>query len=191
MSDFHHPDYLDAGTAQRLSLFDRILEPVRRLFRWLGVLLLGVLIFLPVMQVVLRQFQSPFIGAEELARFMLICVVFVTLPYVVSSGASVRMEELLHALPGRLRRGLRIFIPLTGALAFGAAAVSVAVATMRNLDNETPTLQIPYWVFFSAAFLGLLLAAIECTAQFVKAWRNDPLYLTFAAEHSPEEAPDL
>lgn len=191
MSDFHHPDYVDAGTAQRLSLFDRILEPVRRLFRWLGVLLLGVLIFLPVMQVVLRQFQSPFIGAEELARFMLICVVFVTLPYVVSSGASVRMEELLHALPGRLRRGLRIFIPLTGALAFGAAAVSVAVATMRNLDNETPTLQIPYWVFFSAAFLGLLLAAIECAAQFVKAWRNDPLYLTFAAEHSPEEAPDL
>jgi TRAP-type C4-dicarboxylate transport system permease small subunit len=191
MSELHDPDYLDARAAQRLSRFDRILEPVRRLFRWAGVLLLAVLISLPVMQVVLRQFGSPFIGAEELARFMLICVVFVTLPYVVSSGAAVRMEELLHALPHRLRRGLRIVIPITGALGFGAAAVSVAVATMRNLDNETPTLQIPYWVFFSAAFLGLLFAAVECAAQFVKACRDDPLYLTFAAERSPDGAPDL
>lgn len=191
MADFHDPDYLDAGTAQRLSRFDRVLEPVRRLFRWAGVLLLAVLIFLPVMQVVLRQFGSPFIGAEELARFMLICVVFVTLPYVVSSGASVRMDELLNALPHRLRRGLRIAIPLTGALGLGAAAVSVAVATMRNLDNETPTLQIPYWVFFSAAFVGLLLAAIECAGQFVKGWRDDPLYLTFEAERSPDGDPDL
>lgn len=189
MSDLNSDDYLDVTHADaRVGMADRVLEPVRRVFRAVSVLLLAVMIGLPVLQVVLRQFFSrPFMGAEELARFMLICVVFVTLPYVVSSGASIRMEEVLSALPERLRRVLRVAIPATGGLAFAVAATSVAIATLRNLDNATPTLNIPYWIFFASGFLGLTLAAVECALQTLKAWRHDPLYVTFAQEQPSED----
>jgi TRAP-type C4-dicarboxylate transport system permease small subunit len=167
---------------------DRTVEPLRKFVRWIGIVLLVVMIGLPTLQVFLRQFlRAPFVGAEELARFMLICVVFVTFPYVVSSGANIRMEELLLALPRRVQYLLKVVIAATGSLAFGVAAWSVAVATARNLDNATPTLGIPYWVFFSAAFLGLLLAAVECAVQLYKALRNRPLYVTFAEEQPPDE----
>lgn len=189
MSDLNSDDYLDVTHADaQVGTADRVLEPVRRVFRAVSVLLLAVMIGLPVLQVVLRQFFSrPFMGAEELARFMLICVVFVTLPYVVSSGASIRMEEVLSALPERLRRVLRVAIPATGGLAFAVAATSVAIATLRNLDNATPTLNIPYWIFFASGFLGLTLAAVECALQTLKAWRHDPLYVTFAQEQPSED----
>ena len=141
---------------------DRVLAPIRRLTRVMGVVLLGVMISLPALQVVLREvIGRPFVGAEELARFMLICVVFVTLPYVVSSGGSIRMEEILAALPRWVQRPVRAIGAAVAGAAFAIAAGSVAIATLRNLDNATPTLGIPYWVFFSAAFLGLLVAAIE------------------------------
>ncbi|HVL72815.1 MAG TPA: TRAP transporter small permease [Beijerinckiaceae bacterium] len=167
---------------------DRTVEPLRKAVRWVGIGLLVVMIALPTLQVFLRQvLRAPFVGAEELARFMLICVVFVTFPYVVSSGANIRMEEALLALPRRLQYVLKVVIAATGLLAFGVAAWSVAVATVRNLDNATPTLGIPYWVFFSAAFLGLLLAALECGVQLYKALRDRPLYVTFAEEHPPDE----
>lgn len=167
---------------------DRRVEPFRKAIRRLGLALLFVMIGLPALQVFLRSIlRTPFVGAEELARFMLICVVFVTLPYVISSGASIRMEEMISSLPAAIRRGLRVLITGTAAIAFTVAAYSVAVATLRNLQNATPSLGIPYWVFFSAAFLGLLLSGVECAVQFVKALQNRPLYVTFAEEQPPDE----
>lgn len=175
------------GRVGRITL-DPAVEPLRKTLRWLGVVLLVVLIALPALQVFLRAVVGhPFVGAEELARFMLICVVFVTLPYVVSSGSSIRMEELLSALPRGVQRPLRIVSPGAASVAFGIAAYSVAVATLRNLDNATPTLGIPYWVFFSAAFLGLVVAAIESAVQFVKSLYGLPLYVSFAEELPPDE----
>jgi TRAP-type C4-dicarboxylate transport system permease small subunit len=189
MSDGRQSDYLDlSAPGARIGLADRLLEPVRWLFRWAGMTLLAVMIGLPMLQVILRQFLGrPFIGAEELTRFMLICVVFITLPYVISAGVAIRMEELLGALPRRLRNALRVAIPLVGAAGFAIAALSVGLATLRNLGNTTPTLNIPYWVFFLAALLGLLFAAIESALQAVKAWRQRPLYVTFAQEQHDEQ----
>lgn len=189
MPDTSHPQ--PSVSPDERSALDRTLEPLRKAMRRAGVVLLFVMIALPALQVFLRAVVgSPFVGAEELARFMLICVVFITLPYVVSSGSSIRMEEILSALPRALQRPLRVLGAGAAALAFGIAAWSVAIATLRNLDNATPTLGIPYWVFFSAAFFGLFVAAVESAVQFVKALGDRPLYLSFAEEQPPDE-PDL
>jgi glutamyl-tRNA reductase len=51
---------------------DRGMLPIRKLFRWVGLALLTVMIALPVLQVALREFtRFSFIGAGELTRFML------------------------------------------------------------------------------------------------------------------------
>ena len=114
----------------------------------------------------------PFVGAEELTRFMLICVVFVTLPYVVASGANIRLEEGLNLMPHAVQaRRSTSLIAATGACRFAVAAAAIAVATLRNLQNATPTLGIPYWVFFSAAFFGLLFAAVEIRAAALEGAR--------------------
>lgn len=171
---------------------DRAMLPVRRLLRRLGLVLLSVMIGLPMLQVSLRELTAfSFIGAGELTRFMLICVVFLTLPYVVSSGANIRMEEFTAALPVRLQRLLKLLIAATAVAAFSFAAYSVALATARNLDNATPTLGIPYWIFFSAAFLGLMFAGVECLIQLVKVLRGQELYVSFAEEQPQEELPEL
>ena len=167
---------------------DRALAPIRMLLRWASLALIAVMILLPAIQVVLREvLDTPFIGAEELTRFMLICVVFVTFPYVVASGANIRLEELAHLFPKGLRRGIQVVIAASGTIVFGIAAASVAIATLRNLSNATPTLGIPYWIFFSAGFLGLFFASIECALQLWKALTSRPLYVTFADEALPDD----
>jgi TRAP-type C4-dicarboxylate transport system permease small subunit len=167
---------------------DRALAPVRRALRWVSLAVVAVMIALPAIQVVLREVLSlPFIGAEELTRFMLICVVFVTLPYVVVSGANIRLEEGLHLLPRPLQRVIQMAIAASGALTFGVAAAAIAVATLRNLQNATPTLGIPYWVFFSAAFVGFVVTAIEFALQLWKVATGRPPFVRFADEASPDD----
>ncbi len=185
------PD-IATDTAADATAADRLLAPIRWTLRRLAIALLAVLVTMPAVQVVLREvLRMPFIGAEELSRFMLICVVFVTLPTVIASGANVRMEEVLGAMPRRLQWGLRVLIAATGVAAFGAAAVSVLIATLRNLNNATPTLDIPYYVFFSAALLGLALSALECALQLVKTLLNQPIYVLTDEEREPEEVMEI
>ena len=167
---------------------DRTLGPVRLVLRWASLAMVAVMIALPAVQVVLREILNlPFIGAEELTRFMLICVVFVSFPYVVASGANIRLKEGLHLLPRAVQRVLHVTIAGTGALTLAVAAVAIAVAAMRNLQNATPTLGIPYWIFFSASFLGFLFAAIEFALQLWKALLDKPPYIAFADEASPDD----
>lgn len=170
------------------SVTDRMLDPARQVARVASLFLIGAMILLPFGQVILREILGmPFVGAEELTRFMLICVVFITFPYVVVSGSNIRLEELQQLFPRGLRRLLHILIAATGAVVLGIAATGIAVATLNNLDNATPTLGIPYWVFFSTAFAGFLLASIECLLQAWKAFRNAPLYVTFEDETAADD----
>lgn len=169
-------------------LADRLLNPVRKTLRLAGLVIIAVMIATPMAQVVMRQFFGiPLIGADELSRFMLISVVMLTVPYTVSSGASVRMEELQHVFPAPVQRALRVLIALLGLAAFAFAAWSVLTATLRNLNNATPTLGIPYYIFFSATAVGFLCAALEFALLAWKALVGLPMYVTFAAEQPTEE----
>jgi TRAP-type C4-dicarboxylate transport system permease small subunit len=167
---------------------DRALAPVRLVLRWASLLLVGLMIALPAVQVVLREILNmPFVGAEELTRFTLICVVFLTFPYVVVSGANIRLEEGLMLLPQAIRRIFHVAIAASGSITFAIAAASVATATLRNLQNATPTLGIPYWIFFAATFAGFAVAALECALQTWKAITRRPLYVTFGDEAAPDD----
>ena len=98
------------GDFQDISTFaiDRFVEPIRKAFRLLSVGLLTLVIVLPAVQIFLREVtHTPFIGAAELVRFMLICTVFIAFPYVVSSGSNIRMEEIQLTLPAVIVRWLR------------------------------------------------------------------------------------
>ncbi|HEX2020008.1 MAG TPA: TRAP transporter small permease subunit [Aurantimonas sp.] len=175
-----------ATVDSRFYAVDRLLEPIRWVFRIASLTVLVALVSLPFIQVILREiFSRPIVGAEELTRFMLICSVFLALPYVVAAGATVRMEELAAMLPERVLRLLKLLTAATAAAAFAVMAYASLVAISRNLDNATPTLGIPYWIFLGAAFASFTMTAIECAVQLTKVLQNRPLYIIFPMEAEP------
>ena len=63
------------------------LLPLRRLVRWLCLALLAGLIVTPLAQIVMRGvFNVPMSGAEEMARYFLICLTFLGGSYVTAEG---------------------------------------------------------------------------------------------------------
>ena len=107
----------------RTYAIDRAVEPLRWVFRWGSLVMLGAMVTLPFIQVVSREiFAMPIVGVEELARFMLICSVFVALPYVISAGANIRMEEIVGLMPAGFVRIAKIAAALTATATFAARA---------------------------------------------------------------------
>ncbi|WGF90698.1 TRAP transporter small permease [Marinivivus vitaminiproducens] len=184
-------EHADIGSHSDGSVLpiDRAMRPVRMIFRWLSLALLAVMVSLPFLQIILREFLArPIVGAEELARFMLICLVFVSLPHVVYAGANIRLEELIGMLPRRGLVAMRAVIAIATAAVFAVAATATLAAIAGNLNTTTPTMRIPYWIFLSSAFAGFALAAIETVLLLIKTLAGQPLYVLYPSEEPTEDS---
>ncbi len=132
-----------------------------RLLTIFVVIIMAGLVLVPTAQVIMRGvFVLPFIGAEELTRFLLICLIFCAYPLVVQHGENIVMGEFKAALPDRLRRLLNVFISLCAIGGTGFMAYVTAANISRNLKNATPTLGIPFYLFLGATLLGFAGAAL-------------------------------
>lgn len=124
-------------------------------------LLTAGLVLVPTTQVIMRSvFSLPFIGAEELTRFLLICLVFCSYPLVVARGENIVMGEIKAALPVKLRRVIDVTISLSAIAITGFLAWVTISNISKNLANSTPTLGIPFWIFLGATFFGFAGAVL-------------------------------
>lgn len=135
---------------------------LRRAVVWSSLALLALLILTPLAQIVMRGvFGHPFSGAEEMARVFLIALTFVAAAWVSREGGQVRMEEFQAMLPPLQRWWLQLAIEAAAVCTFATLFAATVATIMRNLDNRTSTLEIPFWLLFAPLLAGSLLLTIE------------------------------
>ena len=149
-----------------------VLHTIRAFVRGLSLLLLALLIVTPLAQVIMRGvFTLPMSGAEELARYFLICLCFLAASYVTVEGGQIRMEEVQAFLPERLRWCVQLLIEGAGTVFFGTVSAFAVLTISRNLDNQTATLEMPFPLFMAPLALGAGLLALETFVVFLERLR--------------------
>lgn len=145
----------------------------RKAVRRASLVLLAALVITPLAQITMRGvFNVPLAGAEELARYFLVCLTFLAASYVTQQGGQIRMEEFQALLPPKPRWILQLAVELSGVALFGILFVASVVTIARNLNSETPVLQIPFWLFFAPLALGSFMLAVETLAALAHTWRR-------------------
>ena len=149
----------------------KMLDTARTVVRWTSLALLALLIVTPLAQIVMRGiFNVPMSGAEELTRYFLICLVFIASPWVTQQGGQIRMEEFQALVPPKPRWLLQLAIDVAGIVMF-AIVFAAAISTIRNnLDNQTATLEMPFWLFFAPLVFGALMLIIETGVAFANTY---------------------
>ena len=149
------------------------MEFLRKAVRRASFVLLAALIFTPLAQITMRGvFNVPLAGAEELAKYFLICLTLLAGSYVTREGGQIRMEEFQFLLPPKPRWILQLVIEISGIAVFGVLFVASVVTVTRNLNSVTPVLEIPFWLFFAPLVVGSLLLVVETLAMLVHTWRR-------------------
>jgi TRAP-type C4-dicarboxylate transport system permease small subunit len=149
------------------------LAALRAAVRAASLVLLAALIVTPLAQITLRGiFNVPLAGAEELARYFLICLTFLAACYVTREGGQIRMEEFQPLLPARPRWLLQIAIEVSGIAVFAILFVASVVTVVRNINSQTPVLEMPFWLFFAPLVVGSLLLVVETAAMLAHTWRR-------------------
>jgi len=145
----------------------------RKAVRRASLVLLAALVVTPLAQITMRGvFNVPLAGAEELARYFLVCLTFLAASYVTQQGGQIRMEEFQAWLPPRPRWILQLLIEASGIALFAILFVASVVTVSRNMNSVTPILEMPFWLFFAPLVLGSLLLAVETLAMFLHTWRG-------------------
>jgi TRAP-type C4-dicarboxylate transport system permease small subunit len=152
---------------------NRLLAFTRTGVRWVSFVLLVLLVVTPLAQIVMRGvFNVPMAGAEELARYFLISLTFIAAAYVTREGGQIRMEEVQAMLPPRPRWIVQLVIELAGIAMFATLLVAGVVTIGDNLNNQTATLEMPFWLFMGPLVVGALLLVVETGAMFVHTLRR-------------------
>jgi TRAP-type C4-dicarboxylate transport system permease small subunit len=151
----------------------KLLGAVRAAVRWTSLALLAALIVTPLAQITMRGvFNVPMAGAEELTRYFLICLTFIAASYVTADGGQIRMEEFQALLPPKPRWLLQLLIEIAGVCVFGVLFVASVITVSRNLNSQTPVLEMPFLIFFAPLVLGSLLLIGETLAMLAHTWRS-------------------
>ena len=123
---------------------------------YLGVISLILLIGTILLQVILRfVFLKPLMGAEELTRYLVICVVMFPLAYSERSGSTIIMEEIQSMFPRVIRNTINMASHVLTTVVYAIVTVSAFSVMINNVTNRTATLEMPFWLFFLPAVLGL------------------------------------
>ena len=139
-----------------------------------SLVLLAALVVTPLAQITMRGvFNVPLAGAEELAKYFLICLTFLAASYVTREGGQIRMEEFQVLLPPQAALGAAARDRALAASRCSASCSSPRVVTVsRNMNSVTPVLEMPFWLFFAPLVLGSLLLVVETLAMLVHTWRT-------------------
>ena len=151
----------------------KLVHGLRAVVRWMCLALLAALIVTPLAQIVMRGiFNVPMAGAEELARYFLITLTFIGASYVTEQGGQIRMEEMQAVVPPRPRWILQLGIELSGIAMFGVLATAGIITVLNNLNNQTATLEMPFWLFMGPLVVGSVLLVVETVAAFEHTWKR-------------------
>lgn len=146
--------------------------PVWRLLQTIcliiSVIALGGLVVLPSVQIVLRSINMPFIGAEEVTRYLLIVATFIVVPVVTAESAQIKMDDFIRILPVRALRVWRAVIAAVSAGCFALVVTAIVQSIDITMGSRTPTVGIPFWLFNAPALVGLAAGAIEYLRQIVR-----------------------
>lgn len=150
----------------------KFLEAVRAAVRRTSLVLLALLVVTPLAQITMRGvFNVPMAGAEELARYFLICLSFIAASWVTEQGGQIRMEEFQALIPAKPRWILQLIVEVSGVAMFAVLFVASVITISRNWQSVTPTLEMPFWLFMAPLAVGSFLLVVETLVMLVHTWR--------------------
>lgn len=119
--------------------------------------------------------------AEEIDQILIVLVTFIGVGYAARLGRHIRMTALYDQLPATWQRWLMVVVnALTGGMLAALAWYAVLyVLQTRSVGSVTPALQIPLYLVYASAPVGLALGALQFLMTAVRNIIADEPYVSF------------
>jgi len=123
---------------------------------------------------------------EEIARYLLICTVFMGVAASVRRTRHIHVDFLYRLIPAKLGRVLSTLVDV-GRVVFFATAVGLTIQMMQRMGNLQMTIiDLPMNIIYGICAVGFAAAAIRSVQVMIENWRRGWSLLE-RPEHAVEE----
>ncbi|MBN1368185.1 MAG: TRAP transporter small permease [Dehalococcoidales bacterium] len=143
---------------------------ITRVMSVIGICFVAVMTLVTVADVVLRwSIDSPIKGAIEIVQYMMILIVFLTIPYVQYKKAHVSISLLVDKLPQKAQAviGSFVYILSLGIIGLMTTAAFIYFRRIWEAERYTTVLGIPISPFQLILTIGLFLLFIMILLDFL------------------------
>ncbi|NKB37039.1 MAG: TRAP transporter small permease subunit [Gammaproteobacteria bacterium] len=138
-----------------------MLSILEKLIRHTGVFCLAVLFLLMLVQVILRYgFDYTHFATEELGRYLLIWATLAGMALETRQNTHIRVSFIAEKLPERVRRFWQLLLDVASLFVFALLIYTGIDSMLFNHGQESPGLQIPLSLPFSAIPLFFFFALL-------------------------------
>ena len=114
---------------------------------------------------------------EEIARYLLICVVFMGIASATRRTRHIHVDFLYRLIPARLGRLMSTVIDLLR-IAFFAVAVGLTIQMMTRMTNLQMTIiDLPMNLIYAVCAVGFAAAAARAVQVAIENWKRGWSYL--------------
>ncbi len=153
-----------------------------------AVLCLGIVILagLTIVNVVARVALHSINGAEEMSRFLVILITFTGLSYAVRRVRHIRMAALFDLMPKKIKKVLIFVLSLlsSSVMFFMAYQALIYTLTSQGLQQRSPCLLWPIWIFIAIVPVGFCFGGIHYLQTVIKNILEKEVWLS--PEHQDE-----
>lgn len=140
-----------------------------------ALMLIGM-ILLVVLQVLFRYvFHVSPMGAEEMARYLMIWISFLVAGAAVRTGEHISIDILPMVLKNeRLIKGVRVFLDFVTLIAVGIFFILSAKYLAYNLSSgeRSIALRFPMWLPTACVFIGALMMTVYSAIRVINDLRG-------------------
>ena len=151
----------------------KIIKIMEHTVKHLGVLCIALLLFLMIIQVVLRYgFAYTHFLTEELGRYLLVWATLAGMAIETHKSGHIRVSFLLEQLPSGIVRVWQLLIDVIVLLLFILLIYTGIDSTIFNHGQESAGMQIPLSIPFLCVPIFFLVAAIFLVDKIRRQFRN-------------------
>ena len=157
------------GVAEYLT---KVVSPVSRILNNLSMVVLAGVMFLVVVDVLVRRlFNTPIIGTHDIATVGFALIVFLPMGLCTLTDRHVSLAVVVDRLPKKLQQVVAALIMLLTTATLGVTSLQLLKQGIRlhSMNGETPVLGIPYAPFAYLATLGMVLMTFGFFIKFLLA----------------------
>ncbi|MFH1123544.1 MAG: TRAP transporter large permease subunit [Pseudomonadota bacterium] len=119
-------------------------------------------------------FNSPLTGANEIAEYLQVLVVYFGIAYTAVQKGHVAVDVLFNRLPQRGQGFLISFVSLAGAALFAVIAWESIVQSLvfKAAMRSSPVLDVPVWPFVLVVAFGSGILSLVLLSDFIGSFRT-------------------
>jgi len=159
-------------------MIERLDRVVRHVALWAGGVFLLALTMVTVLDVIMRTvFNSPILGARDIAQLFLVVVVSASVAYSGRSGGQVVVELFGDFVGEKVTRWSDIIVKFIGFCMLLVLSWHLSVSGFEALEfgEASGTLQISYGPFMHLSALGILSYAIVLLIEIMSIFRGESI----------------